>query len=137
MRDKIMRDKIDQFFRDIEYFENLGIGFREVLEIVCYNSNEENPINKWLLKLDSQVMRDGTLQVDLLDMFILNGLADEIGEKLVKKLIGKDIYIPPHLLRPSLKKYQELDRKTIDFIVYVLSGDIMILIRDEILKDKN
>ena len=76
---------------DIEYFNNLGINFREVLEIVCYKSNQENPINKWLLKLDSQVQEDGTLLLDWQDAFILNGLADEIGEKLVGKLIGNKI----------------------------------------------
>lgn len=129
-----MKNKVNNFFEDIKYFRDNGVGFREVLQIVCYKTDQENPANKWLKKLDSQVNKKGVLVLDVQDMFILNGLADEIGDKLVGKIIGSKIELPN--LTPNLNTYSKLNKKYIDAVVYILSTDIMLMIDTEILRDK-
>lgn len=135
-----MDEKIDRFYEDVNYFKSKGVDFRELLKIVCYKDFpfSVDPAKKWLDKLDSQVRADGVLVLDIQDVFIMEGIRKKLGDEIARLLMQGEIHIPKHELSPAynFNRRRFIDFKYVDKIVFNLSGDICILIDNEILKDK-
>lgn len=133
-----MEIKIKQFLQDIKYFKNNGVDFREVLKIVCYGNDPEEDGFQWLDKLDNQVNKDGVLVLDIHDMFIIEGIRKNLGDEIVRYLMQGEILIPKKELDPTYlySRCKYIDFDYIDNMVLEIGGNICLMIKEELLKEK-